>query len=434
MSQSRAFVKSVIGVVAIGVLAGLSGCVPAPQSTPKPTAAPESPSPDPSPDPYAGPVAFVGDELDWFLLSAEEISVLLPDVGEVSPAVPSLVQVSDGDGYEPKPSICRALFSESSLGSIGARTVTWTSALPDVREGWLHVLQFADEAMATAHMDQYVEAAEQCREFDFGGARSSFASSTAEGDGDVRAIAGSLILTYPEGGGFNLYKGYASVGNVIVEVAQPFLGEPAFDAEAAATLLRDRASEARAALIDELTENPPVPTEPPAAADPAAAWSEWEITTEGVGPVRLGVELDETIAAVPGATVEAPEYVGGVTRLISADGSASLVLWTQEEGTIVSGVSVGSANVAGDRTHDGASLPSAGGVRVGDTVSAAASAFPEGTALRIISSGEYFYQWSSREGVVMRFRLDRDSTVDGAAVITGITVEDATLAKSLVFG
>ncbi len=92
MSQSRRFGRGLIGVVAFGALVALSGCVPTPQSTPtpEPTAAPESPAPDP----YAGPIAFVGDELDWFLLSAEEISGLLPDVGDVSPAVPSVIQVS----------------------------------------------------------------------------------------------------------------------------------------------------------------------------------------------------------------------------------------------------------------------------------------------------------------------------------------------------
>ncbi|MFJ2502703.1 hypothetical protein [Microbacterium sp. NPDC087592] len=431
MSQSRRFGRGLIGVVAFGALVALSGCVPTPQSTPtpEPTAAPESPAPDP----YAGPIAFVGDELDWFLLSAEEISGLLPDVGDVSPAVPSLIQVSDGGGNEPEPAICSAIYAEASLGSIGARSITWTSTVSEGRDGWLHVLQFADEAAATARMDQYAQAAEECGAFEYGGAPSSFASSTAEGEGGVRAIAGSLVLAYPEGGGYSLYKSYSSVGNVIVEMWQAFTGEPAFDTDAAAALLRDRASEARAKLIDELTANPLVPADVP-AADPAAPWSEWEITTAGVGPVRLGVELDEAIAAVPGARVAEPERAGGTTRLISPDESASLVLWTQDESTVVAGVSVGIANVAGDRTHDGASLPSAGGVRIGDPVSAAAAAFPEGTALRIVSSGEYFYEWSSREGVVMRFRLDRDSTADAAAVITGITVDDATLGKAPVFG
>ena len=429
MSRTLSFGKGMIGALAVGAVVALSGCAPTPQSTPKPTAAPESPTPDP----YDGPIAFVGDELDWFLLSAEEISGVLPDVGEVGPAVPSLVQVSDGGGYEPVPAICNALYAEVSLGSIGARSVTWTSALAEGRDGWLNVLQFADVEAATARMDQYVAAAEQCAEFQFGGP-SSFASSTVDGEGGVRAVAGSLILTYPQGGGHSLYKGYASVGNVIVEMWQPFTGEPEFDTDAAAALLRDRVSEARAKLVAELTADPPTPAETAAPADPAAPWSEWQITTAGVGPVRLGVELGEAIASVPGADVEEAEWPGGPTRLVSPDGSASLLLRTQERGTVVESVSVGIANVSGDRTHDGAALPAASGVKVGDPVSVAVSAFPEGTALRVVSSGEYFYEWSTREGVVLRFRLDRDSAQESDAVITGITVEDATLAKVPVFG
>ncbi len=70
------------------------------------------------------------------------------------------------------------------------------------------------------------------------------------------------------------------------------------------------ASEARAKLIDELTGEPAGSGDVP-AADPAAPWSEWEITTAGVGPVRLGVELDEAIAAVPGARVAEPERAVG---------------------------------------------------------------------------------------------------------------------------
>lgn len=95
-------------------------------------------------------------------------------------------------------------------------------------------------------------------------------------------------------------QSYSSVGNVIVEIWQPFAGEPTFDTEAAVALLRDRASEAKGRLVDALTADPPAAAETPAAVDPAAPWSEWRITADGVGPVRLGVELDQAIAAVPG--------------------------------------------------------------------------------------------------------------------------------------
>lgn len=420
MSQSSSWMKRLIGIAAIGAVVTLSACAPEPQPSPTPTGSPETP------ETYTGPVAFIGDELDWFLLSPEEIASTLPDVGDVSPSSSSLLQISDGGGYDPVPSICLALTSEPSLGSIGSRSVTWTNSVPEGQDGGLNVLQFADEDTAKARMDQYIRASEECGEFTYGGP-SSFESTVMEGDDGVRVIAGSLVLTYP-GGGHSLYKSFSSVGNVIVEMWQPFTGDPAFDSEAAAALLRDRASEAKGKLIDELTANPPAPAETPAPADPAAAWSTWEITDSGIGPVLLGVESTEAIAAVPGAEIEEPAWEGGPTRLIAPDGSASILIWPQEEGTVVAAVSVGTANVFGDRTEDGAALPSASGVKVGDPVAAAVAAFPEGTSVQIVSSGEDFYRWSTREGVSVSFRTDRDATEEGAVII-GIRVDDATLSK-----
>ncbi|MGH3689315.1 MAG: hypothetical protein ACRDT7_04085, partial [Microbacterium sp.] len=105
MSTQRTFSRGAIGLLAAtGVVVALSGCTPAPQTTPKPTPSPESSAPAP----YDGPVVFVGDELDWFLPDAEEISGLLPDVGEVAAPTRSLIQVSDGGGPDHMPAICGA--------------------------------------------------------------------------------------------------------------------------------------------------------------------------------------------------------------------------------------------------------------------------------------------------------------------------------------
>ncbi|MFJ6534289.1 hypothetical protein [Microbacterium sp. NPDC091662] len=428
MSTQLSFSRGTLGLLAVGVLLALSGCTPAPQSTPKPTPSPEASAPAP----YDGPVVFVGDELDWFLPDSEEISGLLPDVGEVAAPTPSLIQISDGGGPDPVPAICSTFVYEPSLRSVGARSVTWTSSLPDERDGWLHVLQFADEAAAQALMDQYVDAAQQCAEFTYGGP-STFASTVRESDDGVRAVAGSLVVDDGFGGGNRLYLGYATVGNVVVNFWQPFSGDGAFDSVQAAEFLRDKASDARKQLVEELTANPPEPSETPPAADPAAAWSTWEVTDRGVGPILLGSELEDAIAAVPGAKVIRPEWDGGQTRLVSPDGSASLLLWTDDGGTVVAAVSVGFANVSDEPREDPAALPAAGDVRIGDTVAEAMSAFPGGTSVRIVSSGEYFYDWTTREGALIRFRVDRDA-MDPAAVITGILTEDATLRQIPDFG
>ncbi|MEV8251909.1 hypothetical protein AB0O87_13415 [Microbacterium sp. NPDC076768] len=427
MSKSMPFVRGLLGALTVGALAVVAGCATTPEpqatSTPSASAAPETP------EPYAGPIAFVGDELEWFLFSADEITAIFPNVGNVNAPDAAFEQISDGGGPNPDPEICSALIAEPSLGSIGTRSVSWTSSASDDQDGRLEVLQFADEEAVQSRMDQYVKAASQCGEFRFNNA-STFDSTVLDSEDGVQAIAGSLVI---DSGSYQSYQGYAAVGNVLVSFWQPFTGDSALDSDAVAASLMERASEAKTKLIDELTANPPVPAEVPSEVDASAPWSEWQITAAGVGPIRLGVELDEAIASVPDARVEEPEWEGGPTRLVSPDGNASVVLQRAEGQSAVSAIAVGFANVAGDRNHDGAALPSADGVRVGDPVAAAVEAFPEGTMLRVVSSAEDFYVWSTREGVLLRFRADRDVTEEGA-VITGIQVEDATLQKAPVFG
>lgn len=422
MSAGWSFSRSVLGALTVGAIVALSGCAPAPQVTPKPTPATQSPAPEP----YDGPLVFVGDQLDWLLPSADEIAGLLPDVGEVGSPSSSLIQISDGGGPELSPAVCNLFLYEPSQTSIGARSVTWNSSRPEGSDGWMHVLQFADEATAQGLMDLYVEVAKQCAEFTYGSGASTFESTTLDSGDGIRAVTGALVIDDGFGGGHRLYQGYASVGNVLVNFWQPFTGEAAFDSERAATFLSDLASDARSRLIDELTANPPTPAPTPPAADPAAAWSTWQVSATGIGPIVLGSDLDEAIAAVPGATVIRPEWEGGQTWIVSPDGSASVLLWTDAGDSVVDAASVGFANVANEPGDDPAALPAVGDVRIGDAVGEARDAFPGGTSIRIVSSGEYFYQWTTREGAAIRFRVDRDA-VDPSAVITGILTEDATL-------
>jgi hypothetical protein len=60
-------------------------------------------------------------------------------------------------------------------------------------------------------------------------------------------------------------------------------------------------------------------------------------------------------------------------------------------------------------------------------------AFPGGTSIRMASSGDYSYETATRDGHLFRFHTDRDAA-EADAVIVGITVEDATVRRELVFG
>lgn len=427
MPRTRSLTTTMIGVVAVGSLLALSACAPEPEPTPTETssAAPQTPAPEP----YAGPLQFVGAELDWFLPTADEITATIPGVTDVGEPSASLVQISDGFGAQVAPELCVIFLTEASLGSIGARSITWPGDAADIqRGGSFHVLQFADETQAQNRMDDYAEAAAGCEQFTVDGHASTFTSSVIdEGDG-VRAIAGALVLDYPSSDDeYRSYYGVASVGNVLVEFWHPFEGEPALDTAAAARLLADRAQDAADRLVDELTANPPVEREE-TEVDASAPWNEWKIGFDGVGPLRLGEEIETVVAAAPGAEVEKPEGGVGEWQLVSQDGGARLTVSPKEEATVVSAIRAGSIALYGDAPADGSVLPRAGDVGVGDPVSSAMTAFPEGTSVHVVAAGLHQYEVSTRDGRLLIFHADREVSEEGAKII-GITAEDGTLRR-----
>lgn len=422
-SASSGF-RTTMGVIVAGAMLALAACSPDPAPEPSPTATPE-PTASPTPEPYAGPLTFTGDELNRFLLTSDEISSLLPGAAEISEPTSITEQISDGVGSPPMPEICGALFMEEALGSVGARSVSWEPA----DYGRLDALQFGSEEQAQVLMDQLVAASEQCATFEYEGT-ATFDAVVPDPVDDVRALVGTVTL--PEAvGGYSTFSAYAVVGNVFVALAGSVTEDTAPDATAVVTLLQQRAVEARAALIDELTAEPPTTEEEP-EVDAAAPWGDWEITRGGVGPIRLGASVDDAIAAAGAAQVTEPEYPGGDWKLGDDSGSASMIVRPMEQGDIVASITAGD-NRFGSVVQDGALLPSRGGIRVGDPVADAIAAFPEGTTVTVMASGEDWYAVASRDGRLVRFHTDRD-VVEPGALIVGIEVEDATLRRGPSFG
>ncbi|PCE14394.1 hypothetical protein AUC47_04010 [Microbacterium sp. SZ1] len=400
-------------------LALISACAPEPE--PSATTAPSaSPS---APVPYDGPLNFVADELSSFALTADEIAGVFPGAPSTSAVTDRLLQFSDGGGPEFTPAVCSWLMVEPSLWSVGARVVPWEGVDEGTSTGAQQMLQYPSEAQAEAMMSRLLSTVEECAQFDAAGPGTFDAIVAPESDG-VRAFAGSFSADFA-GNPWTAHHVFASVGNVLVHLWQPSPEEEGFDAEAAALLLRDRAVDARQSLIEKLTEEPPQEEPAPDAADPSTPWSEWTFTSATVGPLRLGDTRDVVLAAVPGATAEEMGY-GGYVRLRSAGGDASLVLHFTEDGLLES-ITAGIANLAGDEQPNGSALPSVEGVRIGAPLADAVAALPEGTFVEVSSSEEYFYRWATRDGRVIDVRADRDFD-DPEAVISGVTVTDATLA------
>lgn len=413
------------GVVVATTLLVLTACAagPGPGQTP-------TPSEPATPEPYAGPALFVGDELNGFLFTAEEIASLLPGATDIAEPSSVLEQISDGGGPAPAPEICGALFAEQSLWSVGSRNITWeTTSVSDYRSGQMLALQFADEAHAQARMDQLADAAAQCASFDYNGT-ATFESVTPEESENVRALAGTLTLPEIEGG-WSTFQAYAVVGNVLVQVWQAVEGDARPDADAVAKMLQVRAEEAHAALVEELTANPPTDeTEP--EIDASAPWGEWAISAGGVGPIRIGDPIDDAIAAGQAAQVVDPTSEGDPWKLINAEATGSILINASDDGTTAVSITVGTPRVSDESVQDGAALPAIGEVRVGAPVADAIAAFPGGTTVTVVSSSEDWYDVATRDGRLFRFHADRD-IVESGAVIIGITVEDATT-RALTFG
>lgn len=416
---NRRRVQVVLGVVGVGALLALTACAPAEESSP-----PSSPTPEAtSPEPYSGPVSFVGDELTWLLPSSDDIVALIPSAADVSAPSDVLEQISDGGGPEFVPAICGVLYMEQTLGALATRTMSWS--MPSDTEfssNRVVALQFADAAHAAARMDQLERAAAECGEFDYDG-RNTFESVVAEEQEGVRALAGALNAD-PSSGGWRVFHGFAALGNTLVHLQTSLPESAPIDPAAAAELLQAAAIDAESELVETLTATPPATSTEP-VGDAAGPWGEWSITGSGVGPIRLGDTSDAAAAAVPGATVTPPAYDGGPSIFTSPDGVSSLSVTVAESGTI-SEITAGAVSDEEDAGVDGAASPHALEVRIGDPLSSAVSAFPSGTRVHVVSSGQWAYFVADREGRLLIFHTTRDDAEAPDARIIGITTADAT--------
>lgn len=419
MSHLRAWRRSSIVVAAAGVvLLGLAACAPASEPGGTPSTAPETP------EPYDGPVAFVGDELDLLVLEPEEIAEILPGATGVTASSSVLMQVSDGSGPSADPRICEVFYTEHALHAVGARVVTWSmpGAAQDV-PGVLQVLQFADEEHARSLMDQVVQGAEQCSAFTKEAAV-TFDGVATEGEGEVRALAGTLTDSW-SGTAMRTVRGYAATGNVVTVLEAPLPDGTEVDNGDIAEAMNARTEDARDALIEKLTATPPTEEEAP-TGDASAPWSEWKISTAGVGPILLGDTLDSAKSVFPDGSVAEPEFPGGEWKATAPGADGSILIEASGDGSKVAALTVGTGASLERPLQEGQALPAAGEIRVGSPVAEAISAFPGGTIVTVASSGDDWYDVATRSGRLLRFHTDRDA-VDPEALIVGITARDATM-------
>lgn len=441
----RAAVRMMLGVVAVSTLLTLSGCAPEARVA-VPTAKPSRAAPTPTPETYAGPLNFVGDELTRFLLEPHEIHELLPDVGVVDDVSATLTKYLWLGHTGQNPSICTELYDDPSLGSyedyltdpsaeislgaIGARTITWTSATSSepLSGGRLWAMQFAEAADAQLQMDQYVQIGEQCSE-GLGDSDLVFESITLSAADGARAVVGSLR----SGTDWYRIRGFVAVENVLVALDQSVprsvgLGE--FDARAVATRLLERAALAKSDLLAKLTANPPEPIVEQGSVDTASRWGDWAIKTTGLGPIRLGDSVSGLEATVPGSRLSSGDWP---RRLESEDRRSSLLLAVGDDDVTIVALGVGHVWTHDPYPTEPANLPAADGVRIQSPLRDAIAAFPGGTVVSYLNSDRGGYEFATRDGHLIRFLTRAAEGVTAEELpVTGIIIADAT--KSGWFG
>lgn len=408
--RSTTAMAGAAGIATISMLF-LAGC------TAEPTPTPTEPAPVETTEPalYDGPSLFIGDELAWFVPDAAALMKLLPGAVDATEPSDQLTVISDGGGAGAVPSVCEVLAYEMQMDAISARTVEWAGEKSsDAAGGKLTVMQYPSEEGVQSMFASLRSAVEPCADFQYSGP-SSF-SQVVDLDGDIDVLTGFVSLSDGDWQ-WNAFYGYVAAGNVLVQLVHPADEGTEFDGEAIAALLSDVAEDADDKLRVKLTEHPPSP-EDGARDDPAAAWSDWQITANRIGPLRIGDPLEGALAAIPGVETQS-EF--GEWTLTDAEGD-SLALRSEDNATVTM-LRAGAENLwSTEDLVDGSALPSAEGVRIGDPASAAFDALPGGTHARVVASGQEQYWSATRDGNVIKFALDPTTPDDPNAAIVGIIV------------
>ena len=154
----------------------------------------------------------------------------------------------------------------------------------------------------------------------------------------------------------------------------------------------------------------------------SGGYSSWEITFDAVGPIRLGMTVDEVRAVLP----EAGDFVPADETAAAAWHPLASARWLSVEiadGT-VSKVVVRPMDGYEEDLSQGPALPHIRGIRIGDTMQTVYNYIPGGTDYDIQAAGLHSYIIAARTGQVVSF----SESWGGSAVVAAITLTDSTRA------
>lgn len=437
MSRNSAWFVGVVALVGLAA-AGCDSSEPAADPDPDPTATDpsETASADPveteTPDPEIAPV-FVGEDLEKVILDADQVAAIFPSVtgvGEVSDYDPS---VGETEGQIGDPATCMPLLWSSDWAlTVGVRSTAWTGADDVGNFGSEYAVQAPSIEQAEESIDWYRSASEGCTTFTPREDITDIVYEWTPGAEETRDNVDVIVGTLAGGDGATAsLQVQARAGNALVSISVP--AEDGADPQAIAAPVADALESAIGELTGDAASLPATP-----AADGAAPLADWQAGSGGIGPIRIGDTIDDVQAAVDWLD----EPVEGDNYFVNANQAS----WSQEVDGGTLGITftddrVSAVTVQADYDYsaevadpDGSALPTAGGVRIGDTAVAASEAFPDGTVTYKLAPGVQQYGFADASGVLISFSAPGLANQDDEfgtytlenGIITSITVEDTT--------
>ncbi|GGF41096.1 hypothetical protein GCM10010922_15660 [Microbacterium sorbitolivorans] len=442
MSRNSAWFVGVVALVGLAA-AGCDSSAPAADPDPDPTATDpsETASADPveteTPDPEIAPV-FVGDDLEKVILDADQVAAIFPSVtgvGEVSDYDPS---VGETEGQIGDPATCMPLLWSSDWAlTVGVRSTAWTGTDAEARYGSEYAVQAPSIRQAEDSLEWFHAASESCTTFTPREDITDIVYEWTPGAEETRDNVDVIVGTLAGGDGATAsLQVQARAGNALVSISVP--AEDGADPQAIATSVADALESAIGELTVGAASLPAAP-----AADGATPLADWQAGSGGIGPIRIGDTIDDVQAAVDwlDEPVEGENYFVNANQTSwsqQVDGGTLGITFTDDR---VSAVTVQadydySAEVA---DPDGSALPTAGGVRIGDTAVAASEAFPGGTVTYKLAPGVQQYGFADASGMLISFSAPGLANQDDEfgtytlenGIITSIAVEDTTTRVSM---
>ena len=445
MSRNSAWFVGVVALVGLAA-AGCDSSEPAADPDPDPTAADpsETASADPveteTPDPEIAPI-FVGDDLEKVILDADQVAAIFPSitgVGEVSDYDPS---VGETEGQIGDPATCMPLLWSSDWAlTVGVRSAAWSGADAEARYGSEYAVQAPSIRQAEDSLEWFRAASESCTTFTPREDITDIVYEWTPGAEETRDNVDVIVGTFTGNDEWTVdsVNVQARAGNALVSLTAPVEDGEAPDPQAIAASVADALESAIGELTGDAASLPAAP-----AADGAAPLADWQAGSGGIGPIRIGDTLDDVQAAVNwfDEPVEGDNYFTNANQASwsqQVDGGTLGITFTDDR---VSAVTVQadydySAKVA---DPDGSALPSAGGVRIGDSALAASEAFPGGTVYYKLAPGVQQYGVADASGMLISFSAPGLANQDDEfgtytlenGIITSIAVEDATTRVSM---